>query len=77
MFATVNTEIPQDKQPIVPLSALLMYNDTTSVFIETAPWTFTQRTIILGPEDKEHVRVRSGLKPGDRIVSAGGILIND
>ncbi|MDR3502391.1 MAG: efflux RND transporter periplasmic adaptor subunit [Legionella sp.] len=77
MFATVNTEIPQDEQPIVPLSALLMYNDTTSVFIETAPWTFTQRTVVLGSEDKEHVRIRSGLKPGDRIVTAGGILIND
>ena len=77
MFATVNTEIPQDKQPIIPLSALLMHNDTTSVFIETVPWTFTQRTVVLGPEDKEHVRIRSGLKPGDRIVAAGGILIND
>ncbi len=77
MFATIKTEIPQEEQPIIPLSALLMHNDTTSVFIEIAPWTFMQRTVVLGPEDGNYVRIRSGLKPGDRIVAAGGILIND
>lgn len=77
MFATVHTEIPQKPQVLVPLSALIMNNDAISVFVETAPWTFTQRPVTLGPEDKGQVRITSGLKSGARIVVAGGILIND
>ncbi|KTD35674.1 cation efflux system protein [Legionella moravica] len=77
MFASIHAKIPQEEQIIVPLSSILMNNDNTSVFIETAPWIFTRRTVVLGTEDGNHVRILSGLKAGDRIVAAGGILVND
>ncbi|KTD56568.1 cation efflux system protein [Legionella santicrucis] len=77
MFATVQMELPQDEQVIVPLSAILMNDDTTSVYVETAPWTFESRAVVLGPEDKNVVRISSGLKHGDRVVVSGGILVND
>jgi len=77
MFATVQMELPQEEQVIVPLSAILMNDDTTSVYVEIAPWTFESRAVVLGPEDKNKVRITSGLKSGDRIVISGGILVND
>jgi len=77
MFAKVSVEIPQKEQIIVPLSAILMNNDTTSVYVETAPWTFVSRAVELGTEDENQVRILSGLKAGDRIVVSGGIFIND
>ncbi|MFT4059065.1 MAG: efflux RND transporter periplasmic adaptor subunit [Legionella sp.] len=77
MFATVHTQIPQPEQVMVPLSAILMNNDTTSVYVEITPWTFTARRVVLGAEDKDKVRIISGLNTGDRIVVSGGILIND
>ncbi|WP_115710761.1 efflux RND transporter periplasmic adaptor subunit [Legionella sainthelensi] len=77
MFATVQMDLPQEEQVIVPLSAIIMNDDTTSVYVETAPWTFESRAVVLGPEDKNVVRITSGLKRGDRVVVSGGILVND
>lgn len=77
MFAAVHTQIPQEAQVIVPLSAILMNNDTTSVYVETKPWTFKRQVVVLGAEDHKTVRITSGLKAGDRVVTAGGILVND
>ena len=54
-----------------------MNNDTTSVFVETTPWTFVRHPVELGTEDGETIRVLSGLKAGDRIVTTGGVLVND
>ncbi len=77
MFATVHTQIPQSKEIMIPLSAIFMNNDNTSVFIETAPWVFKRRAVVLGTEEGNNVRITSGLKAGERIAVAGGILVND
>jgi cobalt-zinc-cadmium efflux system membrane fusion protein len=77
MFATVKIAIPQPDQIIIPLSAILMSNDTTSIFVEQSPWTFTRRDIRLGMQDGDQVRILSGLKPGERVVISGGVLVND
>ena len=44
MFAKVSFNIPQKSAVFVPNSALLMDNDSTVVFVETAPWTFIKAT---------------------------------
>ena len=77
MFATVNIALNQPDQIMVPVSAILMNDDTTSVYIESTPWTFIRREVVLGTEDGDRVRVIAGLKAGDRIVSSGGVLVND
>ena len=77
MFATARFAVPQAPQPQVPTSALLMNNDSTSVFVEVDPWTFVRRTVELGSEDGGQVRVRSGVQAGERIVIRGGVLLND
>jgi cobalt-zinc-cadmium efflux system membrane fusion protein len=45
--------------------------------VEVAPWTFTRRVVELGSEDGETVRIVSGLKRGERVVTRGGVLLND
>ena len=77
MFATVKVSIPQFALILIPVSAILMNDDTTSVYVETAPWIFKRRVVQLGLEDSNQVRVVSGLKTGERIVVDGGVFIND
>ena len=77
MFATVKIALPQPLHVFIPISAILMNNDSTSVYVEIKPWTFVRRQVELGTEDQDNVRVLSGLKAGERIAIAGGVLVND
>ncbi|TCV93378.1 cobalt-zinc-cadmium efflux system membrane fusion protein [Luteibacter rhizovicinus] len=77
MFATATFRVPQAKSLLVPQSALLMNNESVSVFVEVSPWAFVRRSVELGRDEGDEARVVAGLKPGDRIVVAGGVLIND
>jgi len=77
MYATAVLGVPQGTQPQVPASALLMNNDSVSVFVEAQPWTFVRRMVELGREDGDRVRIRSGLAAGERVVVRGGVLLND
>ncbi|MET3466114.1 efflux RND transporter periplasmic adaptor subunit [Variovorax atrisoli] len=77
MYATAVLGVPQGAQPQVPASALLMNNDSVSVFVEAEPWTFVRRTVELGREDGDKVRIRSGLAAGERVVVRGCVLLND
>ncbi len=77
MYASARVAQPQSRAPEVPTSALLMNNDNVSVFVEADPWTFVRRTVELGSEDGERVRIRSGLQSGERVVVRGGVLLND
>ncbi|PUA20005.1 efflux RND transporter periplasmic adaptor subunit [Glaciimonas sp. PCH181] len=77
MFATAAFSVVQAAAPTVPTSALLMNNDDTTVFLELTPWTFVRRKVTIGSEDDGSVRIQSGLKLGDRVVTKGGVLLND
>lgn len=76
MFATVRFYAPATQSILVPSSALFIVNDTTSVFVETAPWTFQRRPVV-SDSDYEGATIVRGLEPGQRIVVRGGILLND
>ena len=77
MFATARFALAEDGGVTVPPSALLMNNDSTTVLVEVAPWTFVRRAVELGAEDEQSVRIVSGLKRGERVVVRGGVLLND
>lgn len=77
MYASVSLAVPQSPSVRVPASALLMNNDSTTVFVEVAPWTFTRRAVETGIEDGELVTIVSGLRAGERVVVRGGVLLND
>jgi len=77
MYASVNLSVPQALGVRVPASALLMNNDSTTVFVEVAPWTFVRRAVETGMEDGDMVTIVSGLRGGERVVVRGGVLLND
>lgn len=77
MFGTAVIDIPQPAEIVVPKTALLMNNDTISVFVETAPHTFRRRNVDVSYDERDDVRVVSGLQPGERVIVRGGILLND
>jgi len=77
MFANASFAVAQAAVPAIPPSALLMNNENTTVFVETAPWTFVRRTIETGNEEDGSVRIVKGLQLGDRVVIKGGVLLND
>ena len=77
MYASVNLTVAQTAGLRVPASALLMNNDSTTVFIEVAPWTFVRRVVDTGTEDGDMVRVLTGLRADERVLVRGGVLLND
>lgn len=76
MFANVSFILPQERQLFVTNSALLMNNDSTTVFVETEPWTFIRRKVELGYEEGGNALIKKGLNPGERILVKGGVLLN-
>ncbi|QEE23901.1 efflux RND transporter periplasmic adaptor subunit [Rhodanobacter glycinis] len=77
MYARASVAVPQPAQVFVPQSALLMNNDSTTVFVEVAPWVFERRTVELSYDEGHDARVLKGLKAADRVVVTGGVLLND
>jgi membrane fusion protein, heavy metal efflux system len=77
MFATVTVFGPREPRVVLPTSALLMNNDRTTVFVATAPWTFKRRAVLPDLTEGTSVTIDSGVKPGERVVVRGGILLND
>lgn len=77
MYASVDVYVKEPSQILIPLSSVLMNNESTVVYVESSPWVCQRREIELGAEDGQFVRVISGLKPGERIVTCGGVFIND
>ena len=61
----------------MPESALLMNNDSVTVFVEVSPWAFERRTVALSYDETAGARVLKGLKAGDRVIVKGGVLLND
>jgi membrane fusion protein, heavy metal efflux system len=77
MFANAAFAAPAVPRLLVPTSALVMTNDSTSVFVETAPWIFERRVIETNYQEGDVAAVKSGLTPGERVVVKGAVLLND
>jgi membrane fusion protein, heavy metal efflux system len=77
MFADASFIAPSVSRLMVPTSALLMTNDTTSVFVEVSDWAFERRNIEIAYQEGAAVAIKSGLRPGDRIVVKGAVRLND
>lgn len=77
MFATASFKIPQKSAVYVPNSALLMDNDSTTVLVEVAPWTFSKRQVSPGYGEADNTRIDQGLNPDERVVVKGGVLLHD
>src|SRR5262252_356708 len=77
MFAEATFEAPPVSRLIVPTSALLMTNDRTSVFVEVAEWAFERRNVEIAYQEGAAVAIKSGIRPGERVVVKGAVRLND
>ena len=57
--------------PAVPNAAVLMEAGRPYVFVQTAANSFARRFIEIASRDGDLVGIRSGVKPGERVVTRG------
>lgn len=60
----------------LPNSALITEGLYSYVFVEERPLHFKKRKVTLDVQRREYATVKEGLKPGDRVVVGGAILLN-
>jgi membrane fusion protein, heavy metal efflux system len=77
MFADATFVAPSMSRPMAPTAALLMTNDRTSVFVEVSDWAFERRTVEIAYQEGPAVAIKSGIRPGDRIVTKAAVRLND
>ncbi len=77
MFAEATFLAPREKAPVVPIQALILKNETDQVFVEVAPWTYEPRPVQVRFQQGDRAIIERGLKPGERVVTKGGVLLND
>lgn len=77
MFAIASFKRSEIPQLVLPTSALLMNNDSTTIFVEVAPWTFVRRTVVTEYQTGDTVTIANGVNLGERVVIKGGVLLND
>ena len=61
---------------LVPVSAVLRDEDNQPfVFVQTAAGGYERRTVTLGSRLEDRYQVGAGLRPGDHVVSQGGLFL--
>ncbi|PIF47289.1 cobalt-zinc-cadmium efflux system membrane fusion protein [Chryseobacterium sp. 52] len=77
MFAAVTYSAGTEKAVIIPSGAVMQQGDHQYVWLKTGSNEFTKRIINPGSTSEKTTRVNSGLKPGDIIMTQGGIYMPD
>ncbi|MEZ0210255.1 MAG: efflux RND transporter periplasmic adaptor subunit [Methylophilus sp.] len=77
MYARITPlDSSQHKVIRLPNSALITEGLYSYVFVEERPLHFRKRAVTLDVQRREYATVKQGLKPGDRVVTGGAILLN-
>jgi len=77
MYATVNFSTTPEKTVMIPVTALMQQDSSQYVWVKTGKSQFTRRSVTTGETDQKTVRIISGLKPGETIMTEGGIYMLD
>lgn len=59
----------------VPNTALQKYGDYTFAYVQISPHVYEQRKVSIGQHNEKYSEVKSGLKPGEIVVSNGGFAL--
>lgn len=78
MFARISfgTAVPQS-YPAISSSAVITVNSRAVVLVEEGQGRFRRREIVPEREEDGYTLIRSGLKPGERVVTSGVLLLNN
>ncbi len=77
MFARANIQAPAEEGVTVPKGAVLIKDgSSTVVYVDQGDSVFARRDVLLGYTFGEYVQILSGLKPGERVVVDGALLLD-
>lgn len=81
MYVTLSVEVERRDGPALPRSAVIKAGERQTVFVEDGESPdgrrrFLQRPVELDEADDDWVGIASGVKPGERIVVSGSILLS-
>lgn len=77
MFAAVTYSARTEKAVIIPSGALMQQGDRQYVWIKSGKNEFTKRLVVPGSTSEKTTKINSGLRPGDIIMTQGGIYLPD
>ncbi|SMO61522.1 membrane fusion protein, cobalt-zinc-cadmium efflux system [Chryseobacterium rhizoplanae] len=77
MYATVNFSTTPEKTVMIPVTALMQQDSFQYVWVKIGRNQYAKRSVTTGETDQKTVRITSGLKPGEIIMTEGGIYMLD
>ena len=75
-YAEANVRLDAPEVLALPRSAVLHTGDRTVVYVDKGGGVYEQRRVQLGRAGDEHWEILDGVKPGERIVTTGNLLID-
>jgi cobalt-zinc-cadmium efflux system membrane fusion protein len=76
MFASISLYLPETASALtVPAKAVFVENAQSFAYVQVGPWEFIRQAIEATANGSDRLRVLSGLKTGDRVVSDGVLLL--
>ena len=76
MFVTAKIMSKPVRGVVVPASAVLYTGNGNVAWVEEKPNVFTMRSVSTGLRSGDDFQILAGLKPGERVVTQGGFLID-
>jgi multidrug efflux pump subunit AcrA (membrane-fusion protein) len=77
MFGEIRHKQGFRNVPVVPVGAVIQGDRRNIVYRENAPGVFEAVEVTFGPRDGDRVPILSGLRPGDRVVVDGAMLLRN
>jgi membrane fusion protein, heavy metal efflux system len=76
MFITASLVLNESVRAVtIPAAALISEGDRSYAFVADAGGSFERREVVATPDGEGRMRVTSGIKPGDRVVADGALLL--
>lgn len=76
MYARATLRSAAHGAAYVPISAVLARRDQFFVFVQDPDGSYAQREVHLGEQSGQHTTLLDGLRPGERVVTEGAILLD-
>ena len=75
MFVNADVVVDRGEFIRVPASAIMLLDKSQYVFIEEAPGRYRRQAVTAEESDFDTMRIRNGVKPGERVVAKGALLL--
>jgi cobalt-zinc-cadmium efflux system membrane fusion protein len=75
MFVTAEVPLPTDAAPRVPSSAVLLVGNRQYAFVDEGDYNYTRRPVTADETRLGQMRVKTGIRPGEKVVVEGGLLL--